>query len=91
MQSTAKLQSSVFRSIRQISHRTIAKSSNFSFFTPFFMAQEHTIKTEGLTGAGYDFAVLHNALLEAGYTHSTALEISAQIHSQGIKVECKCK
>ncbi|TSC59804.1 MAG: hypothetical protein Greene041662_375 [Candidatus Peregrinibacteria bacterium Greene0416_62] len=55
------------------------------------MAQEHTIKTEGLTGAGYDFAVLHNALLEAGYTHSTALEISAQIHSQGIKVECKCK
>lgn len=55
------------------------------------MAHEHTIKTEGLSSSGYDFAVLHNALLEAGYSASNALEIAAQIYSQGIKVECKCK
>lgn len=55
------------------------------------MTHEHIINTEGLSASGYDFAVLHNALLVAGYSASTALDVAAKIHGQSFAIECKCK
>lgn len=55
------------------------------------MSHEHTISYEDLSGHSYEFALLHNRLLEAGYSTSTAIEVATQICSEGLKIKCECK
>jgi hypothetical protein len=53
--------------------------------------ESRKIPLDGLSGKPLDFAELHNAMINAGYTESFAASTAIQVVSGGFNINCNCK